>query len=99
MKNRAMTPEEQVDLWVRGESVHNTLGPGGGECCPDFSCCKPELLAPEAVRRRFKEAGKKERYQMLMEFLAALVEDHKKKVHIAGQVDAYGLDDPDRKVH
>ena len=80
--------------------IHNEK-PGEGECCPDFSCCKPNLLAPEGARRRFKEAGGKERIQMLMEFLGALVADSGKegKVHVAGQVDAYRLDDPDRKVH
>ena len=59
------------------------------------------MLAPEAVRKRFKEADRKERIQMLMEFLGTLIADSGKEeeVHIAGQVDAYGLDDPGRKVH
>lgn len=42
-----MTPNEQLELWVRGKSVHNDER---DECCPDFSCCSPELLAPEHER-------------------------------------------------
>lgn len=54
-----MTPEEQVDEWVKGNSIHNndrtynvvdkegnviaTKKMVGGECCPDFSCCEPSL--------------------------------------------------------
>jgi hypothetical protein len=98
---RIMTPEEQIDRWVAGDPVHNGENSGNGECCPDFSCCKPHLLAEEAVRRRYKEAGSQERTQMLMEFLGAMIADHgkEKEVYIAGQVEAYDLDDPDRKVH
>lgn len=48
-----MSPDEQVERWVTGESVHNDER---GECCPDFSCCKPELQAPEDVRQAFAMA-------------------------------------------
>ena len=30
----------QLILWVLGFSIHNKYG---DECCPDFSCCAPEL--------------------------------------------------------
>lgn len=38
-----MTAEDQVDLWVQGQSVHN---PDRDECCPDFSCCRAHLAWP-----------------------------------------------------
>lgn len=54
-----MTPNEQLTEWVRGNSIHNDeryydvvddddniVGRDkmeGGECCPDFSCCQPDL--------------------------------------------------------
>lgn len=40
---------EQLKRWADGESIH------AGQCCPDFSCCKPELQAPEAERKLFVE--------------------------------------------
>ena len=39
--------QEQLTAWVNGISVHNHVD---GECCPDFSCCHPELKTPEAKR-------------------------------------------------
>jgi len=65
-----MKPEKQLELWVKGESVHNDER---GECCPDFSCCKPWLLAPEHERKTFFEADRKgdtkTTTSMLFEFL------------------------------
>lgn len=57
-----MTCQEQLDLWVSGKSVHN---PTRNECCPDFSCCQPRLQWPEAKRRQFAQAGRRERDRML----------------------------------
>jgi hypothetical protein len=52
-----MTPQEQLDRWVAGESVHNNDAPvQGGECCPDFSCCVPELQALKETREEFRRA-------------------------------------------
>ncbi len=83
-----MTSEEQLDRWVAGESVHNEER---GECCPDFSCCEPSLLAPFATREAFARASDGERAGMLMGFLGAgmaiLAPD--KKVHIAGDPTNY----------
>lgn len=31
--------QEQMRLWVSGESVHSDHRGLGEECCPDFSCC------------------------------------------------------------
>lgn len=66
----SMTPEEQVDLWVEGKSVHNI---SRDECCPDFSCCGTPIVALE-TRLRFKAANEKEREIMLSVFLKRMLE-------------------------
>lgn len=77
--------KKQLALWVKGKSVHVH----NGICCPDFSCCKPELRAPKEERELFQElylAKKHNEYEkMLMMFLGRampLMTD--KKVYIAG---------------
>lgn len=46
----------QLEEWVKGNPIHNTTD---DECCPDFSCCKPEFLQPLEIRKTFKEVCKK----------------------------------------
>ena len=86
-KSKDMTPQEQVELWVSGQSIHNS-SVLGGECCPDFSCCRPELLAPKEVREVFAEAvitgNKKVEDRILMEFLGNLLSTIPVKTHIIG---------------
>jgi hypothetical protein len=48
-----MSTERQLELWVGGQSVHNSAL---DQCCPDFSCCHQELAWPEKKRREFAEA-------------------------------------------
>lgn len=76
-----MTYDEQLAQWVEGRPAH------GNQCCPDFSCCRPELLAPESVRKIFMAAhragNENVTTRMLMEFLSkALAGSH--EIHIAG---------------
>ncbi len=77
-----MTCEEQLDEWVKGNSIHNAER---DECCPDFSCCQPHLLALECERVAFKNADESTRMQMLMMFLGSAFSDA--KIHIAGDVE------------
>lgn len=50
------TPEHQMELWIRGISMHS-VGNGLDKCCPDFSCCYPLTEdTPEKVKLRFREA-------------------------------------------
>ncbi|MGG8495942.1 hypothetical protein ACQY1Q_05975 [Tenacibaculum sp. TC6] len=52
--------KHQLIEWVKGNSIHNEKD---NECCPDFSCCKPNLLQPEEIRKTFytlSELGDKE---------------------------------------
>ena len=80
-----MNKYEQLGLWVEGKSVHRGSRTEG-ECCPDFSCCRPELLAPKDVREVFAAAYKLENepvvMRMLMAFLGEALSGY--KVHIAG---------------
>lgn len=81
-----LTPERQLALWVAGKSqCPNTYN----ECCPDFSCCKPKLLARLATRKRFVAAPQEERMHMLGPFLSAYVAEVNKEAGtravVAGQ--------------
>ena len=80
-----VTPEEQLHLWLKGASVcPNTQS----ACCPDFSCCQPQLLASLEERQAFVDGTDETRHHLLGGFLgvamAAAIPD--KKVHVAGTV-------------
>lgn len=88
-KGEYITYQEQMDRWVKGESVH-----GAGEegaCCPDFSCCFPENAASMQERLLFKraydEGDNKTVNAMLMGFLGSAMSKYKPKtkVYIAGE--------------
>ena len=78
-----MTCDQQMQLWRWGIPVHNLER---DECCPDFSCCRPELLAAPETRLAFIEHPE-QRDSMLMSFLGIAIATYKtnKKIHIAGQ--------------
>jgi hypothetical protein len=80
-----LTPDEQLKRWLEGSSQHlNT----NGECCPDFSCCFPELLwsveRRAAFVRAIAEKDESTKGRMLVEALNALIERmaQNKKVHV-----------------
>lgn len=79
-----MTSDEQLARWVEGESVHNDELE---ECCPDFSCCEPRLLADKAERQAFKDANDDDRHAMLFGFLGA-------GMALASDGDVYVAGDP-----
>ncbi|MCK5127930.1 MAG: hypothetical protein KAR42_16855 [candidate division Zixibacteria bacterium] len=78
-----MNSEKQLKLWVKGKSTHNDKR---NECCPDFSCCRPELLAPEHERKTFlksfQKGDDKTMTGMLIEFLGRAFSSS--KIYIAG---------------
>ena len=39
----------QTNLWIQGIPIHNTFS---DECCPDFSCCRPEMFTTDDDKRR-----------------------------------------------
>ncbi len=76
MKREVLTDcEEQVRRWVAGESLHSDHRGIGEECCPDFSCCKPQLLQPVEVRRAFQDADGKGRDKLCVAFLGGLLSE------------------------
>jgi hypothetical protein len=81
--------KKQLLSWLEGKSIHYGTKKEG-DCCPDFSCCMPELLAPKEERELFIEAYLSDNYKvyenMLMMFLGRglpLMTD--KKVYISGK--------------
>ena len=48
-----MTPEEQLQKWVDGESIHNDEELA---CLPDFSCCNKDIDTPHFRRKKFQKA-------------------------------------------
>lgn len=86
-----MNNEEQLALWVAGESKCPN---DRGECCPDFSCCQPELQADkdtrEAFARAFRENREEDIHAFLSMFLGKSIDkafeklNKKPKVRIAG---------------
>jgi len=38
----------QCLAWAEGKSYHNYID---GECCPDFSCCHPDLFEKDQEKR------------------------------------------------
>ena len=45
--------DKQTLEWLNGNPKHNHID---DECCPDFSCCNPSLLAPKEVREKYCRA-------------------------------------------
>lgn len=85
-----MTSDEQLVEWVRGNPLHNDTR---DECCPDFSCCTPELLADVDTRKAFVKADEVTRMSMLGMFLGAALAEMgiEKEVHLTG------FDDPEQQ--
>ncbi len=83
--------DEQLQKWLDGEPVH-VGGKDTGQCCPDFSCCVPGLLAPAEERGAFCRADDEAQHAMLMIFLARAVN----RMRGRGRAAVYvaGLDTP-----
>ena len=76
--------EAQLLAWVDGVPVH-LGGANEDECCPDFSCCYSELLAPPETRQAFRDASEEGRMMFLNGFLAVAMRYlTDKKVFLAG---------------
>lgn len=73
---------EQARLWVEGESVHSDHRGIGPECCPDFSCCNPDLLQPAEVRRAFAAADPKTQGRLCMTFLGGMIAKARPEIRV-----------------
>ena len=78
----------QLAMWVEGTSHHDCEH---NECCPDFSCCRPELLAPREEREMFMAAfiagHDRQVERMLAMFLGRSLAGCGKKLFIATDED------------
>ena len=72
-----MSPETQLSLWQEGKPIHDTER---NACCPDFSCCIPELLAPQEVRDKFVNGDDGERGRLLHAFLILMLMHNERKL-------------------
>ena len=99
MKTYKERANNQLDEWVKGNSIHNDVD---NECCPDFSCCNSKISTPIEIRETFRDVNKKAgeeefnpdhhpwddaKMAMLMNFLGGSIAtlDIDKKVYIAGE--------------
>ncbi len=90
---REISYDEQLDEWVKGNSIHSGTK-DEGRCCPDFSCCKPENLQPIEIRKDFsllfRTKGEQAIMPYLMQFMGEMINSHygddeeAPKVYIAG---------------
>ena len=62
--------EAQLVEWVKGNSVHNEVD---NECCPDFSCCHPDLLADVELRKLFQASDREGRDRLCFTFLSSMI--------------------------
>lgn len=89
-----MTLLEQLELWVKGESIHNTER---DECCPDFSCCRPAVQASpedrEAFYKAFNAADRATMDRMLARFLSVMLVAEGNTVAISEDIIRDSLDD------
>lgn len=76
-----LSVEEQLRAWVAGDSKHNEFS---DECCPDFSCCRPELQWSKESREAFGNADEGMREAMLTHGLTGLIAENAKTVYVAG---------------
>lgn len=85
-----MTHIEQLELWLKGESIHNK---DKGECCPDFSCCNKKMKTDHKIRKLFYDAYHRKDYKIVDTLLIGFLSDAlstlnvKKKIYVAGQGD------------
>ena len=78
-----MTHDEQLEAWLKGNPQHNE---DLDQCCPDFSCCVPDLLVDYETRKAFAEADEELQMSMLGLFLgkAFAATGMLDKVHLVG---------------
>ena len=76
-----LSRDEQTRHWVNGTSLCPNAA---GECCPDFSCCRPKLRWAKAKRETFAAVGQAEREKMLLGALVGLVKAVDPKARVIG---------------
>ena len=96
-RNYDEAQRHQLQEWLAGRPWHNPWAPGAaqafpddrakGECCPDFSCCRPDMIWAEDRRIAFVTATDEAREGMLFGALCGLTRTTDDQVYIAGQTE------------
>ena len=60
----------QVLLWVEGRPTHNMVD---DECCPDFSCCEPEMFISARGERQAYFDALKHRIEQVVQMPEAII--------------------------
>jgi hypothetical protein len=90
----AQASAHQLKEWQAGRPWHNPWSPGSteakygkydGECCPDFSCCMPDMLWPQTARDAFVSAGEETRSRMLFGSLSSLTSSSDATIHVVDE--------------
>ena len=69
--------DKVINIVDEDNNVVKTITLEGGECCPDFSCCRPDLKWPAELREKFKESNQEVREQLLMMSLNQIAKEYK----------------------
>lgn len=85
----------QLKGWLMGDPTHNPRPAGGGECCPDFSCCTPRLLADVATRKAFCDAYAAGDMAAVNGFLGSFLGALLRNQGIPARIVGIGASDPD----
>lgn len=67
------TEQEQRERWGGGDPTHRRFD-GNVFCCPDFSCCYPDLAVEDYVREHFLASSAPMRAALLLFFRDRLQE-------------------------
>lgn len=89
----AQAADHQLREWAEGRPWHNPWDPQtntmgdpadrrDGECCPDFSCCCPEMIWPREKRYLFVAGDSETRYRMMVGALVNITDPD--SVYVAG---------------
>ena len=74
-----ITPAEQLEAWADGRSICPSTT---GECCPDFSCCRPKLGWQLERRAAFVAADQETREKMRVGSIVAAASDAVVKAYV-----------------
>ena len=72
-------PAHQLEAWAQGRSLCPSTT---GECCPDFSCCRPKLGWQLERRAAFVAADQETREKMLVGSIVAAASDASVKTYV-----------------
>lgn len=66
-----MTTERQLELWVEGQNIHNSKT---DDCCPDFSCCQPDMEWEVENKILFAEAYVNQDLELVKKLMVKSIE-------------------------